>query len=122
MPVHYFSEGVVQLAEMVVESKLFTVQQALYFAVSIHVRPVVADAALSHTPCHPCSLVPHQAMLILLTRLPWSHKLSCCSLLESFQQPIGIRKPFQSVSKMVCNCLAQDLDRRYSPKSVQIVF
>lgn len=47
MPVHYFSEGVVQLAEMVVESKLFTVQQALYFAVSIHVSPVLADAALS---------------------------------------------------------------------------
>lgn len=37
MPIHYFSEGVVHVAEMVVESKLFTVQQALYFAVSIHV-------------------------------------------------------------------------------------
>ena len=38
VPIHYLSEGVVHLAEMVVESKLFTVQQALYFAVSIHVR------------------------------------------------------------------------------------
>ena len=47
VPVYYFSEGAVQLAEMVVESKLFTVQQALYFAVSIHVRPAAADAALS---------------------------------------------------------------------------
>ncbi|KAL3133145.1 hypothetical protein ABBQ38_007040 [Trebouxia sp. C0009 RCD-2024] len=36
VPIHYFSEGVVHLAEMAVESKLFTVQQALYFAVSIH--------------------------------------------------------------------------------------
>lgn len=45
MPIHYFSEGVVRVAEMVVESKLFTVQQALYFAVSIHVRPAAADAA-----------------------------------------------------------------------------
>lgn len=44
MPVHYFSEGVVRVAEMVVESKLFTVQQALYFAVSIHVRPAHAAA------------------------------------------------------------------------------
>ena len=54
MPVHYFSEGVVQLAEMVVESKLFTVQQALYFAVSIHVSPVLADAALIAAAIHPC--------------------------------------------------------------------
>ena len=44
MPVHYISEGVVRLAEMVVESKLFTVQQALYFAVSIHVRVTAAHA------------------------------------------------------------------------------
>ena len=46
VPIHYFSEGVVQVAEMVVESKLFTVQQALYFAVSIHVSPAaVAEPA-----------------------------------------------------------------------------
>ncbi|DBA70546.1 TPA: hypothetical protein ACH3X2_011943 [Trebouxia sp. C0005] len=36
VPVHYVSEGAVRVAEMIVESKLFTVQQALYFAVSIH--------------------------------------------------------------------------------------
>ncbi len=39
MPIHYVSEGAVRVAEMIVESKLFTVQQALYFAVSIHVSP-----------------------------------------------------------------------------------
>ena len=37
VPIHYVSEGAVRVAEMIVESKLFTVQQALYFAVSIHV-------------------------------------------------------------------------------------
>ncbi|DBA97314.1 TPA: hypothetical protein ACH3X1_015052 [Trebouxia sp. C0004] len=36
VPIHYVSEGAVRVAEMIVESKLFTVQQALYFAVSIH--------------------------------------------------------------------------------------
>lgn len=39
VPIHYVSEGAVRVAEMIVESKLFTVQQALYFAVSIHVSP-----------------------------------------------------------------------------------
>lgn len=38
VPIYYISEGAVHLVEMAVESKLFTVQQALYFAVSIHVR------------------------------------------------------------------------------------
>ena len=38
VPIYYISEGVVRLVEMVVESQFFTVQQALYFAVSIHVR------------------------------------------------------------------------------------
>ena len=47
VPIHYFSEGVVHLAEMIVESKLFTVQQALYFAVSIHVSPVAVAAVVA---------------------------------------------------------------------------
>ena len=51
MPVHYISEGVVRVAEMVVESKLFTVQQALYFAVSIHVSPTSVHAVPCRSIC-----------------------------------------------------------------------
>ena len=38
VPIYYVSEGAVRLVELIVESQFFTVQQALYFAVSIHVR------------------------------------------------------------------------------------
>ena len=38
IPIYYISEAFVHVAELLVEKQLFTVQQALYFAVSIHVR------------------------------------------------------------------------------------
>ena len=60
VPIHYMSEGAVRLAEMVVESKLFTVQQALYFAVSIHVisycRLILPLQRRLHVQCHVLSL------------------------------------------------------------------
>ena len=37
IPIYYISEAFVHVAELLVEKQLFTVQQALYFAVSIHV-------------------------------------------------------------------------------------
>lgn len=47
IPIYYISEAFVHVAELLVEKQLFTVQQALYFAVSIHV-----SSNMGCTPSH----------------------------------------------------------------------